>query len=108
LCLQINLCHHLKMMMKKNHEQLSENPQDLYWWSMTKGEEFGSIKSFYDLFCICSICWKWWNRILKPGGTGFWSLNSVSIWQTQWHRVSKTSGTDFGYCMQQALVIKFF
>jgi hypothetical protein len=30
LCLQVNLCHLLKM-MKKNHELLSENPQDLYW-----------------------------------------------------------------------------
>jgi hypothetical protein len=27
LCLQVNLCHRLKMMMKKNHEQLSKTPR---------------------------------------------------------------------------------
>jgi hypothetical protein len=30
LCLRVSLCHCLKMMMKKNHEQMSKNPQDLF------------------------------------------------------------------------------
>jgi hypothetical protein len=30
LCLRVSLCHRLKMMMKKNHEQMSKNPQDLF------------------------------------------------------------------------------
>jgi hypothetical protein len=32
LCLWVSLCHHLKMMMKKNHEQMSKTRQDLFEW----------------------------------------------------------------------------
>jgi hypothetical protein len=53
----------------------------------------------------------------KSGGTSFQisvapvlvclSQSQYLFRQTRWHRVSRTGGTGFGFCMQQALVIKF-
>jgi hypothetical protein len=63
LCLQANLWHRLKIMKKKNHEQLSKTPQDLYWWLMTKGERSVDWKA------CCSVLHLLY--LHKSGGTGF-------------------------------------
>jgi hypothetical protein len=44
LCLRVNLRHRLKMMMKKNHEQMSKTPGP-FWVIDDKGGENMSIES---------------------------------------------------------------
>jgi hypothetical protein len=82
-----------------------QDPQDLYWWLMTKGERSVDWKPV-DLFCICSVCTNLVEPVSRSRWHRFWcvsvSLSISSVRQTRWHRVA----TGFGCCMQQAHVIK--
>jgi hypothetical protein len=89
------LCNRLKMMKKKNHEQLSKTPKTFIgdWWQ--RGREV-SIESL--LLCSASALSAqiWWNRFPDLDGTSFGVSQSVSVslqansvtpsFQNRWHR----------------------
>jgi hypothetical protein len=52
LCLRVSLCNHLKMMKRKNHEQLSKTPPRPLLVINDKGGESLSIESLL----FCSVC----------------------------------------------------
>jgi hypothetical protein len=70
LCLQANLCHSLKMMMMKDHEQMSKTPRTVLGDRWQRGREV-SIESL--VLCSTSTLSEqiWWNRFLDLGGTSF-------------------------------------
>jgi hypothetical protein len=73
-----------------------QDPQDLYWCLMTKGERSCRLKACCStLHLLC---------LHKSSGTGFQisvapvlvCFSIPSVRQTRWHRVSRTGGTGFG------------
>jgi hypothetical protein len=79
LCLRVSLCNRLKMMMKKNHEQLYKTPQDLYWCLMTKGERGCRLKACCSTLHLLLSAQTRWNRFLDLGATGF-GVSQYPFW----------------------------
>jgi hypothetical protein len=72
------------MMMKKNHEKLSENSPGPLLVINDKGGEVGSIKSVHDLLCLA-----------ETGGTGFPNPVAPGFGSSALSLYGKLSGTEF-------------